>query len=316
MLNTNSNCYKYSNFDNEMSTKNFDMGRNKRAYVLSKHNFLLETMGTECKMIVRKYRFSRDLLFNKIIQNDIETVKLTRHDCSKMKTEKICGDLLTQSFPMQCVNNNTCFFKQNIVEDFPLYFGTIEKRFYECHLNEKLVLAQNRHQNLFHNSNGACLAESGVCNMPQSTIIWNINDIRKCPYERLLYLNDLERVESSLDNFLVISKRENYLFKLRENFTECDIDFYKTSEGLYLAFYDGHIPLKKKLEELPISKYSINHFTDRDKNNLIIAEHDFENNILFTMIEKLKCTMMKNFIRQNLHLRDTFLKLYNFGIFF
>lgn len=315
LLNIEKNCFKNKVNSIDVPIKGFEIKRVERAYVFSKHNFILETKGIECKMIVRVYRFKRDVLFNKFVQNDIEIVTLSKHDCNKMVAEKKCGDF-TQLYDMQCTNNNTCWFKQKVVEEFPFYFGTIEKRFFECHLNEKIVLAQDKKQNIFHNSKQPCLAEHGVCFMAQSTIIWKTSDIKKCPYERLIHLNDLQRVEdpsSSTSNFIVQSKRENYLFKLVKKIEECDIEFYSTSEGMYLSFYYGYGNLRKKLENIPISKYEMNHFTDRDKNDLLLAEHDFENYQLLNLIEQLECSQMINSIRQNLHLRDTFIRLNNYG---
>lgn len=309
MLNIQTDCFSKI----RVKKKNlYDIKSVKQAYVFSKHNFILETKGTECKMLVKKYRFTRDLLFNKYVQNNIELITLSKFDCQKMLVEKKCGDY-KQSFDMKCTSNNkTCWFIQEIVEEFPFYFGTIEKNFIECHFNEKIVMAQNSNQNIFHNSKTACLAIDGVCLMPQSTIIWNTNDIRTCPYERLIHLDDLQYDQSSYDEVL-ISHNENYLFKLVKKVYDCDLEFYLTSEGLYLSFYYGERQLKKKLEQLHLSKYDLNHFIDRDKNDLILAEQDFENSRLLLLFKQLQCTMMINLIKQNLHLRDTFIQLNNMG---
>lgn len=311
MLNIQSDCFS-KNRSNKKTIGLSNLQSVTEAYVFSKHNFVLETMGTECKMLVKKYRFSRDLFFNKFVQNDFELIQLSKQDCKKMLIEKKCGDF-RESFEMKCTTNNrTCLFNQDIVEEFPFYFGTIEKRFVECHLSEKIVMAQNSFQNVFQNSNKPCLAADGICFMPQSTIIWNTNEIRKCPYERLIHVDDFY-FESRYDDTIIISQRQNYLFKLVEKVNECDIDFYSTSEGLYLSFHNGQSNLKKKLEQLPISKYDLNHFTDRDKNDLILTEQDYENNRLLDLIKKLQCSMMINSIKQSLHLDDTFLNLNNLG---
>lgn len=316
MLNLNSNCFRQSPKQLEKYKKNFTIKRVDKAYVFSKHNFLLETVGTECKMLIRKYRFSKDLLFNRFVQNDIEEIRLSKHDCYKMFMEKKCGDL-TQSFDMQCNGNNnkTCWFRQNIVQEFPFYFGTIEKHFFECHLSEKIVYAQNKNQNIFHNSIRPCFAEDGVCLLPQSTIIWNTNEIRNCPYERLIHLNDLEYAYVETNDLIVTSESENYLFKLEKKINECDIEFYSTSEGLYLSFYYGNKELKSKLENLAVSKYPINHFIDRDKHDLMIAEEDYVDNHLFNQIEQLQCSMLINSIRQSLYLEDKFILLNKMGNF-
>lgn len=310
ILDVKSNCFG-ENMPNANNLDIENMEGIEQAYVFSKHNFLLETKGHECKIIARKYKFSRDLLFNRFIQNDVEIVRVSKHDCLKMLNEKKCGDF-RQSFSMECSNNNTCWFRQPIVEEFPFYFGTIEKQFYECYINEKIVMAQNLNQNIFHHSIKPCYASDGICILPQTTIIWNVNDIRKCQYERLIHLTDLKRLQVS-NSILFKSFQEKYLFKLKKKINDCETDFYSTTEGLYLSFYHGDLILKKKLEQFQISKYNLNHFIDSDKDDLLLAEQDYENYLIISMIKQMQCNVFINSINQNLHLQDTFVKLKNFG---
>lgn len=316
MLQFDDECFR----DPDDYVKSFDtdfpkIGNNPNfpAFVFSKHNFILESKGFECKMLVHRFRYSRDFLFNKYIQSSNEIVKLSRADCLSMVIEKQCGKFGNKQ-KMQMTSNSEYIFKEKVTEEFPIYFGTIEKEFYECKFIEKIVLAQTLTDSIFHNSIEPCFAEDEVCYFADSTVIWEREDIKRCPYERLIEL-PLLNLKKKTNSTIFYSDTYEYLFKIISKKNECGFDFYLTTEGMYLSFYKSDFKLREQLNALPLSKYNINHFTDRDKNDLILAENDYTHLKMTEMTLDVACSLFLNTIQMNLDQKDKFLNINYLGKF-
>lgn len=311
MLQLDENCFLNSNDEQQLI---FDGHKYKQdstfpAFVFSKHNFILETKGFECKMNIKTYYYRTDFLFRKYIQNEIKQVQMTKLECMLMVKEQMCNG----KHKMACTFDNDCYFQEDIVEDFPTFFGTIKKDFVECSYHEKIVLAQSHNKSIFHNTKKPCYPNDEVCFFADSTVIWNKDDVRTCPYERLIELPKLH-LDNNQENTIFYTDNKEYLFKFVEKITECGLDFYLTSEGLYLSFYDAN--LRSKIIQIPTSKYEINHFLDRDRNDLLLAESDYTMYKKSLVSTKLACSMFLNTIQMNLDKQDKFLSLNYLGNFF
>ncbi|CAF0812637.1 unnamed protein product [Brachionus calyciflorus] len=320
MVGTKLNMVKFDN-DCFRDTENNDDDRFEQvftnkdkyfpAFIFSKHNFILESKGFECKLIIHKFRFSKDFLFNKYIQKDILRVKLSKNECLTMAKDKECGKYNDKK-QMKCNKNNDCSFVDEISEEFPFYFGTVEKNFYECHISERIVQAQNLNVSIFHGSQGPCYAEDEVCFFEENTIVWDKNDIRTCQFERILELPFLELKPFSKSS-IFFTKKQDYLFKLKKKEIHCGKEFYLTTEGVYLAFYLNDQSLRTRLLDMKTSKFNINHFIDTDRNDLIIAENDFQRFLIYKLTMNLACSMIMNTIQANINNDDTFLHLNYLG---
>ena len=281
------------------------------AFVFSKRNFILETKGYECKMVIHRYRYSKDFLFNKYIQNSIEYIHLSRSECLMMVNERKCGRL-NNIKKMQMRNKKEYFYIDKITEEFPFYFGTIEKEFYECIFFEKIVLAQSLTESIFHNSIEPCYAEDEICYFAESSVVWEREDIRRCPFERLIELSSLS-VKPKTNSTIFYSDSQQYLFKITNKENQCGHDLYLTTEGLYLSFYKSDWKLREQLLVFSTSKYNIDHFIDKDKNDLILAENDYTHFKMTEMMLDVACSMFSNTIQSNLDQKDKFLKLNYLG---
>jgi hypothetical protein len=228
-----------------------------------------------------------------------------------MVRDKRCGKLEKQQ-KMTCTSANECRFAEQIVETFPFYFGQIEKEFVDCEFREHIVVAQSLDSKVFQNSVEPCYAEDEVCYFTDSTIVWEREAVRTCRFERLLDLPELRIMEGSRSTIFYTQNNE-YLFKLTQQETHCGFDFFQTTEGLFLAFYTSHSDLKNRLAEIPISKYNINHFVDKDRNDLILAENDYQKMKMTEMTLDVTCSMLMNTIQSNINNDDTFLTLNYLG---
>jgi hypothetical protein len=284
------------------------------AFVFSKHNSILETKGYECKMVVHNYRFSRDFLFNKYIQKDLHIARLTRSECLQMVRDKTCGNLERKQ-KMTCTSPNECHFVAEKVESFPFYFGQIEKEFVDCQFHERIVVAQTLETKVFQNAIEPCFAQDEVCYLAESTVVWEREEVRKCTFERLIDLPQLQSMPGSRST-IFYTENNQYLFKVTQKQTQCGFEFFQTTEGLFLAFYTPNSDLKNRLAEIPISKYNINHFVDKDRNDLILAENDYQKMKMTEMTLDVTCSMFMNTIQSNINNDDTFLTLNYLGLYF
>jgi hypothetical protein len=312
MLEFDEECYR----DPDQYQSNFNRNFYKSdshtpAFVFSKHNFILESKGFECKMLIHKYRYSKDFLLNKYIEKDIQIVQLSRSECLLMVKEKECGQL-NHKKKMTCKKEHECSFVDVVQPEFPFYFGAIEKDFVECHVSERLVMAQNLNSTIFASSKEPCFAEDEVCYFQESIVVWEREAIRVCSFERLIDLPQLQRMPGS-NGTIFFTKNDEYLFRITQMETHCGIEFYLTTEGLYLSFYDNDEALKDKLLQLPPSKYNINHFVDKDRNDLILAENDFQKYKMNELTMDVACSMFMNTIQASINNDDTFLVLNYLG---
>ncbi|CAF1058087.1 unnamed protein product [Brachionus calyciflorus] len=308
MLEFDNDCFQ----DPEESLNDFEKYFDKNesifpAFVFSKHNFILESKGFECKMLIHKFRFSKDLFLNKYVQKDIVKVTLSKSDCFTMAKENECGQFSDKK-KMICNKNNECNYNDKVIEEYPFYFGTIEKNFFECHVSERIVLGRNLKSSIFHNAKSPCYPEDEVCFFEDSTVIWDKKDVLLCRFERILHVPQLQVLKNSKFS-IFYSPDQEYLFKLKKLESQCGFNFFLTTEGLYLAFYNKDIHLRNGLQSMRRSRFNFNHFTDKDRNDLIFAENDYKKLKIHKSIMNLGCCLLLNTIQANINNQDLFLKL-------
>ena len=309
MLEFDDNC-----FANQQNRTGFKFDGEKynyndyyNAFVFSKHNFILESKGFECKMVMKTYYYRTDFLFRKYIQTEEKVIPLTKLECMLMVKEKKCNG----KFNMTCLSEDDCSFTQPIVQEFPTFYGTIKDDFVQCHFHSKIILAQYHNKTMFPNALKPCYPIDEVCFFPDTTVVWNKNDIRNCKMERIIEVPMLT-LDADNSNTIFYTKSGEYLFKVVKKEKHCGYEYYLTSEGVYLGFY--HLATRERLLQLPISKYSINHFLDSDRNDLLMAENDFKVYKTNQIMTQIACSMFLNTIRMNLDKRDTFMTINYLGI--
>ncbi len=71
--------------------------------------------------------------------------------------------------------------------------------------------------------------------------------------------------------------------------------------------------LYEQILNMPVSKYKVNHFQDKDYRDLTASEDDFKHFMIKKELLDISCSILLNTIRAKLDRDDTFLKLNYIG---
>jgi hypothetical protein len=299
------NCF--NNENNFQRNDLFERGlENLETGIFFHSNYVLETIGYECSITIYKYTFTRDFFGSLYTNKDVKILTLTVHDCRKMIQLQKCGQ---EGILMNCLSNDTCSFKENIIYEFPLNSGTIIKLFYECSFQKRFISSQSLIDPIpIRDTIQPCYASDGICFLQKSIIIWNIKDIKSCPFD----LIDIKKLTMKKNNIFI--SNDKYLFAVKNlsypiSRTDCeDLSFYETFQGFFLVFSNNKI---KKFIKKNISKHIPEHFYDKNIQDLIFAENDYKKYKLFHILQNVLCSLIQNTIQSNLNDDDKFIKVNN-----
>ena len=301
------NCFSNEN----KPIKKVSLSNPKNVTVLSKRDYYLEAIGYECSIKKSKITYIQDFFLNKYEAGPIvEIVSITRLECIALISDQLCDKI-----PMNCKNNHTCHFSQKPEVDFPYWTGSNSHVYYECQFNKKMVIASTKASIVIHDAVTPCLPDDGVCFLPTSTVIWETDTIRGCPFERLLDISSLHPKLLENGHHALYSVEDNYLFELVEDKSLCGLTLTTTTQGLYLSIEPSYSE-RRSLNKLPKSKLKMEHFQEKDYRDLILAENDFKLMLFKKEIYKLECSLMLNAIRTRLDEDDTFIKINYLGKYF
>jgi hypothetical protein len=167
--------------------------------------------------------------------------------------------------------------------------------------------------NVLPNPIGPCTASDLECRLETSIVVWSETLLRSCPFERIIYLDDIQLEQPVIENGqadILYSNKEKTAFKMtNEIVTECqDINFLKTTSHLYIAFVNTDLEYKT-MNNLPVTKINSLHLQTKDYQLIRYAEDDYNIYFIYQMILKTQCTTMLNLIRNNLDQNDKFLMM-------
>ena len=308
-LSFDTNCFAETNSGME------GKGGQHNYTVLSKREYVLEEIGYECTIKKTHYTFIQDFFLNKYIAGPtVEVVPLTHMDCLTLITDQSCNKK-----PMNCSSNKFCNFKEEHSIDFPFWFGQHDETIYECSFRERLVVANNQSSTVVHDAVKECKPKDGWCLIPDGIVVWKTDSIRKCPFERIftLTMNETENEKISI----AYSKQDDLLFQMLNDVEDASmcalgnkLELTPTTQGVFLHKHnDKYTAFDNLIQKLPISKLKMEHFQEKDYRDLTFAENDSKFLSLKNSIEKLECSLLVNFIRAQIHMDDTFLKLNYMG---
>jgi hypothetical protein len=283
-------------------------GITKKAFIFTKHDFVLEGTGYECSIKITQYIYKKYAFYTDISESQQEYQQLTRLACYDLVKNKICNK---QS--MVCRNQDQCSYTENVHREYPWVWGTNTYTVYDCRFHQRIVMSMSNTAHVIPNPKGPCTAKDLECRLETSIVVWSETLLRACAFERIVYVDDmrLEHIALDIDNGhanILYSNKEKTAFQLtNEIVTSCqDINFIKTTSHLYIAFVNTELEYKS-MHNLPVSKINSLHLQTSDYQFIRYAENDYNNYFIYQMILKTECISMLNIIRNNLDQNDKFL---------
>jgi hypothetical protein len=232
LIDISSSCTKSNSKHNSIEINNF--GKNK-IHIFDQAKHLINGIAHECSIIKTSLTTYKNLFGYETIDNfDEISLIITLHACEQLIKTKMCYDK-----EMTCLDG-ICQTDNKIIKDY----AWLEHKKFEiinCKVVERYLVADKVDDTLFNSLK--CKIFDGSCNMPNSLIIWDVQKIlHRCP---LYYLTS---TNITLENNFIISDEDNFIFNVvsKGNFTSCgNINFYKTSQNLFLTFDDSALNLPK-----------------------------------------------------------------------
>ena len=188
-----------------------------------------------------------------------------------------------------------------MIEDTFSYLGNIDKDYYFCEFNSKIIVALTKFSKIFDN----CFVSHFECNLPDSIIVWNDNVIHACPFE--IVMND----HFKYNQYLVWSEDENVLFQKLDIHIHCNIEMYATQEGLFVVDEQHLTSFQKKILQNVTNKVDQKAVVD-----LQLADADYKvfvNNKVFNKILTQNCYNYYNILQLFKHQQDKFLSIKDFN---
>lgn len=291
------------------------------AIVFSKHQYVLEGIGQECSIKVRTFKLSTDLFWNRYTEHNEHYVKLTRFECLNMIKNQICNGK-----QMICKSTEQCIYieERNAERDVhPGWFGTHVFTLHECKFSNRLLISDSFEKNVLQGSVGSCLVNDLYCELSKSIVIWDEEIIRKCLFERIMYIKDLTSVRDTNRSVLYYySYDQSLFFKVQSNKTshkDCGgYEFISTSEGLFLSLVKQKGLLfanetRNALYNIPESKVKNLHLHDSELRKILMSQDDFAFYKLLKMNLVSTCSAFLNIIKSNQNNDDTFVFLNEMG---
>jgi hypothetical protein len=287
LIDISSSCTKSNSKHNSIEINNF--GKNK-IHIFDQAKHLISGIAHECSIIKTSLTTYKNLFGYETIDNfDEISLIITLHACEQLIKTKMCYDK-----EMTCLDG-ICQTDNKIIKDY----AWLEHKKFEiinCKVVERYLVADKVDDTLFNSLK--CKIFDGSCNMPNSLIIWDVQKIlHRCP---LYYLTS---TNITLENNFIISDEDNFIFNVvsKGNFTSCgNINFYKTSQNLFLTFDDSALNLPKIDNEF------------FDLNKIRTAESDMSNYKSFESQRQLAfeiCLTLENIIKVATLNEKRFLKL-------
>lgn len=286
----------------------------KNAALFTKHNYLLEGTGYECSVKIHKYIFETTIVFTQRDPQIRESyLSLTRMECLNIIENQRCNRV-----PMNCKNPDECHFVEETPKDaWPIWWGTTTVDVYECKFHRRVLLAVNENSDVLPHAVGPCKPMNMHCVLESSTVVWNDEMIRKCPFELLIRMQDLAftNFNHQPDYPLLISKQNKITLKLNlktMNACEPETQFYETTEGLYVTFLRTELD-KNNIKHFKTSMVNSLHIQSSDYRFLQLAEEDYKMYRVYRSIISLMCTTILNIIKSNMDNDDKFLVINESG---
>ena len=204
---------------------------------------------------------------------------MSESSCWEIIKNKKCN-VKGVDYDLKC-KDLTCSFQQEPTEKFS-WWETNTGSSYKCLTIQRVIDAETKDSLVF---NHLCRVTDKQCRLPNSIVVWNIENLMDCPFTRVS-----NKITFEFDETGTFESEENHLlFKFSQFSRHCkDVMMMRTTEGLYLSY--------QRLVLLTVDD------TARPKDSkalteLILADRDFETDITIIKIHELaqiECTIFRN----------------------
>jgi hypothetical protein len=246
----------------------------RQVFVISKKMYEVHGKAFQCKKEIIQTITSENFFGAKSKEIARNKVELSPSECETMVKEKKCGEKM-----MNC-DDESCFLDNTPEEEYT-WLGSIKKEGLRCSLKNRIITAKTKEDTLFHKD---CKAKDLYCRMEDSIIIWSKDIINKCPYTYVTQDSFSHRGDDIL--FSNVSK---HLFKLTNKFTECGMEIYGTTEGLFIT-WDEKV---KQFEKSEIELSAVH--------ELILSEQDgavYNAHLQRESVNMRVCETIKTYLRE------------------
>ena len=196
----------------------------------------------------------------------IDAELLSREECLAMVISRKCLNQILTCFGDSCNSQ-----EEPTVEYTWLSTNTFTS--YHCQTHTRQLYSDSINTPIFAAASTPCLAKDLFCRINTLTIIWEPNVIHTCPFSLI------NKTTLFIDNNLAYNN--NYLFQITGKHTECDMEIFDTTEGIYLT---------KNAEAMNKLEHSVDDVNT--EHHLILADSDSKT---FKLINKLQETSQKLF---------------------
>ena len=273
---------------------NLDTSSGSKLIILNKRHDEVNGEGYQCFKTLHRYTFYENFVFQRFKSVVISNVKLSNKQCNDMVINKVCnGNVMT-------CGSNSCWYTP-VIEDTFSYLSNIEKDYYFCKFNTKLIIAPSKYSKIFDN----CFVSHYECTLPDSIIVWNENVIHTCPFE--IVMHDHFKYNKNL----VWNEYQNVLFQKLDTHIHCNIEMYATQEGLFVVDEQHLTSFQKKILQNVTNKVDQKAVVD-----LQLADADYKvfvNNKVFNKILTQNCYNHYNILQLFKHQQDKFLSIKDFN---
>jgi hypothetical protein len=248
--------------------------RYNEVYVISRKMYEVHGKAFQCKKEIIQTITTENFFGAKSREIAKNKVDLSPTECATMVKEKKCGER-----KMTC-DDESCYLDNSPEEEYR-WLGSIKKEGLRCSLKYRVITARTKEENLFHKN---CKATDLHCRMEDSIIVWNEDIISKCPYAYVT-----QDSFSHTGDDILYSSVPNHLFKLTNKFTECGMEIYGTTEGLYIT-WDGKV---KQFEKSEVELSTVH--------ELILSEQDgavFNAHLQREALNRRVCETIRSYLKE------------------
>ena len=170
---------------------------------------------------------------------------------------------------MNC-DDNGCIYSETPEGEFAWNKNQVFVNF-ECKFYKKHIVGDKLNMSIYSTGLSSCKPTDYFCRLYDSTVVWSELSVKKCPFKRIYYGQRFMRKGN-----LIFSRLEQYLFQITTNFKFDDLTMFSTTDGLYLVFEPDHTSKAwVTLSNIPINANDQSLLTQRDINDLMLAEADY-----------------------------------------
>ena len=226
-------------------------------FILEKIQNLVSGIGYACSKKLVKATTYRPLFGNDETNIEFIDLNINSDECFNMHFTKKCNENTMTCF------NSKCIFDHKPNVEYKLWHS-LQFEIINCELEYINIISKNLTTPLFNHLNRAneylhCMPLNLECKVFNKIITWSKSIFHNCPFRRIISLN------FDQNDAILINRKNNLLFEIKNKFKECNLEIYETTEGLYLTSNNASFLEKsdnnlKSIDELILADTDANEF--------------------------------------------------------